>query len=313
MTADFHRLKAVPVDRRLGILICMALAFTVFWIAPPIAGAIEMKTYGKPFCKGQKVHDYERILDRMPPVRRPPLERDLPFGPRNMSIYQSALSRVVVGRGGFGYAFFDETFGIRKEVRLFWDVTATLSRIDRRGRILRQIASTSQSFGVVQQIDDLSFWLDAPQGPALHRYDIEFRSSRSGDLLGRYSEYLRVVKPRFRVGIAIHRKILRPGGLALARVENRGTVWSSFGLPYSVQRYEEGSWTGVPLFVQKPGEPQLVWPLIGIFMEGGQTGWCMSYRVPADAEPGRYRFVKSIGRDLRGGRRYTAEFRVARR
>jgi len=311
MATEPRCLKAV--SRRLAVVVGAALALATSSHAPPVADAIDMQTYGKPFCKGQKVRDYERPLNRMPPVRHPPLERDLPFGPRNMSIYESAFSRVIVGRGGFGYAFFDETYGVRKEVRLFWDVTATLSRISRRGRVLRQIDSTRQSFGVVRQIDDLSFWLDTPSGPALYRYDIEFWDSRSGELLGAYSEYLRVVRPRFRVGIAVHRSLLRPGGLALARVENRGTLWASFGLPYSVQRYEGGAWTGVPLFVRRPGEPQAAWPLVGISMHGGQTGWCMAYRIPADAEPGRYRFVKSIGRDLSGdGRFYTAGFRVRR-
>jgi hypothetical protein len=292
----------------------VALAVGAILVHAPPVQAVEMRTYGKAFCKGQKVQDYERVLDRMPSVRRPPLERDLPFGPRNMSIYQSASSRVIVGRGGFGYAFFDETYGVRREVRLFWDVTATLSKISRRGQVLRQVDSTRQSFGVVRQVDDLSFWLDTPPGLALYRYDIEFRDSRSGDLLGAYSEYLRVVKPKYKVGIAAGRRVFRSGQLAFARVENRGTIWAFFGLPYGVQRYEGGGWTGVPLFVQKPGEPQVVWPAIGLIMQGGHSGWCMAYRIPADAKPGRYRFVKSIGRlDSRGrGRTYAAEFRVRR-
>jgi hypothetical protein len=294
--------------RSLAVLVAAVLAFAGSSQAPPVAGAIEMKTYGKAFCKGHKVRDYERPLDRMPPLRRPPLEHDLPFGPRNMSIYQSAFSRVIVGRGGFGYAFFDDTFGVRREVRLFWDVTATLSRVDRQGRVLRQVDSTSQSFGVVRQIDELSFWLDTPPGPALYRYEIEFRDSRSGGLLGSYGEYLRVVRPRYRVKLAVNRDSLRPGGTAFARVENYGTVWADFGLAFYVERFDAGAWAPIPETTDD------IWPLVGISMSGGWSGWCMRYRVPADASPGRYRFVKSIGRwDFRGaGRSYTAEFRVVR-
>lgn len=273
------------------------------------ASAIEMPTYGKQFCEGGKVHDYERVLDRMPPVPRVPESESLPFGPRNMSIYSTAFSRVIVGRGGFGYAFVDDTFGVRPEVRLFWDVTTSLSRVDRRGEVLREVDSESQYLGVLKDVSDSSFWLDTPPGPALYRYDIEFRDHRSGEILGSYSEYLRVVRPRYNVRIAPIGRTFAPGQPALARVENPGTTWAFFGLAYAVERYAHGAWEYVPI-----SSGEVVWPLVGLTMQGGGSGWCMRYRIPADAEPGRYRFVKSIapwGRE-RNGQVYTANFRVKR-
>src|SRR3954447_9857341 len=116
------------------ILIFTALAFLGIAVAPAVA--VEMHTYGRAFCEGKKVRDYEGPLGRLTPVRHVRSNEDLPFGPRNMSIYQSAFSRVIVGEGGFGYRFFDDTYGRRKEVHLDWDVTTTLSRIDRRGQVV---------------------------------------------------------------------------------------------------------------------------------------------------------------------------------
>lgn len=268
------------------------------------AQALEMQTFDRPFCKGAPVHDYEAPLDRLPPVRRVPLGEDLPFGPRNMSIYQLASSRIVVGEGGFGYAFFDDTWGVREQVRLDWDVSTALWRIGRRGGELRQVASDEQHFGVVRGIEEfLHFWLDVPPGPALYRYDIEFRDHGSGEVLGSYSEYLRVVRPTFHAGIAVNRRHVRPGQRVFARIENRGTSWVEFGVPYAVQRFEGGRWVEQDL-----GDG--AWPMPALLMGSGQSGWCMRYRVPADASPGRYRFVKDLDFWGRPGKRAVAFFRV---
>ncbi|MEZ5077372.1 MAG: immunoglobulin-like domain-containing protein [Solirubrobacterales bacterium] len=245
------------------------------------------------------------MLDRLPAVRHPPVDERLPFGPRNLSLYRAAWSRVAVGRGGFGYRFFDETFGVRKKVVLRWDVTTTLTRIDRRGRVVRIVDGEHQYLGVERDIGDRSFWLDAPRGPALYRYDIEFRDHRSGEVLGSYSEYFRVVRTKIRMRIATSHDTVRPGQTIFARVENPGTVWASFGVEYAVQRFEGGVWTHQPLGGG-------VWPAIGLYMSSGGSGWCMRYRVPAGAAPGSYRFVKQMEPQVRGAhdRRFTAGFRV---
>ena len=249
------------------------------------------------------MHDYEAPLDRLPPVRRVP--EHLPFGPPEMSLFRPPLGRVIVGEGSFGYGVSEEADSIRRQVRLDWDVRTTLSRIDRRGRVVRQVDAEDQHFGVVREVEDMSFWFNTPPGPALYRYDIEFRDHLSGALLGSYSEYLRVVKPTFHAGIAVNRRHARPGQKVFARVENRGTSWIEFGLYYEVQRFEGGRWVDQDL-----GDG--VWALPLIYMRSGQSGWCMRYRVPTEASPGRYRFVKDLGFIGRRGKRAVAAFRVGR-
>ncbi len=277
-------------------------------VSPKPVAAVEMHTYGKSFCAGASIHDYGRALDLMPPVHRPPVSGQLPFGPRNLFLYQSARSRVIVGRGGFGYAFFDETYGRRPRVDLQWDVTATLSEVDRRGRALRGVDSESQYLGVVSRIDELGFWLDTPPGPALYRYDLEFRDHGTGEILGSYSEYLRVVEPSFHVRLATNRDAYLQGQTAYARVENAGTQSASFGLGFNVQRLAPGGW--VPDHLSPSGAV----PAVGLVMGGGGSGWCMRLKIPRDQRPGRYRFVRSIGsEDGRHGGARRAEFRVLAR
>jgi len=284
--------------RRAFVLVPILLTWAL--LSAP-AQAIEMATYGKRWCEGTLLHDYQRPLKELPPVQQPP--EQLPFGPHNLNFYSTAISRVEVGRGGLGYSFFDETFRNRT-LRLNWEITARISRIDRAGNLVRTLHQRTVQVGTTNEEDEIDLWLGTPAGPALYRYDIEFRDLESGALLGGYSEYLRVVRRTFHAGIFINRKTLHPGQSAFARVENRGTEWVDFGLDYAVQHFEHGHW-GRDLMAGR------AWPLIGISMVGGYAGWCSRYRIPADAPPGRYRFVKSLGSgDRKQGGIRTAVFRV---
>jgi hypothetical protein len=265
------------------------------------AAAIEMPTYGRAFCKGTTLHDYQQPLDALPAVDHPP--EQLPFGPRNLNLYQSAWSRVIVGKGGFGYGFFDETYRERT-LHLNWDVSARVSRIDSSGLPLATIAERTLRLGDVTEPDEIDHWLKVPAGPALYRYDLEFHDSRTGVALGTYSEYMRVVRRSFHAGIAVNRKSFRPGQDAFARVENRGSEAVEFGVAYEVQRFAAGHW-GRDLLGNRG------WPAVLIGMGGGFAASCMRYRIPRDAKPGRYRFVKSLGAaDGKHGGTRTAVFRV---
>lgn len=281
----------------------LAVACLAAVAAPAQAGLAH--GFGRAFCKGQEVHDYEAPFAHLPPVNRIKSDRDLPFGPRNMSIYQSPFSRVIVGKGGFGYSFFDDTYGRREKVTLDWDVATTLSRIDRRGRVMREVDAEEQYFGVVTEIGEVDFWFDTPAGPALYRYDIEFVDHHSNEVLGRYAEYVRVVKPTFHAAIAVDRDRVRPGEKVFARVENRGTSWVTFGSMYAVEKREGGNWVEQDL-----GDG--AWTLELNILGSGLSGDCMRYRVPAGASPGRYRFVKHLGfSGRRPGKDATAAFTVS--
>jgi hypothetical protein len=290
----------------------MATKISLTAIAALIAGllaaqgaAIGMPTYGKAFCEGRTLHDYERVLEQLPPVRKPP--EQLPFGPRNLSFYSAAFSRVVVGKGGFfGYGFFDETYRSRV-LDLDWDVTTTLTRVGRRGGVIRTVATQHRYLGVVENIGEergLSF--SVPATSALYRYGIEFRDHASGEALGSYAEYFRVVKPTYHVRLGIDRTVFRPGQTAYARVENRGSVWAGFGLGFDIQHLGPSGWR------RDPASPSGLVPAVLVAAKSGTAGWCMRFRIPPDLAPGRYRFAKGMGALFYGrqGGTETVGFRV---
>ncbi len=114
------------------------------------------------------------------------------------------------------------------------------------------------------------------------------------------------VRQGYHVRLAMRRPVVRPGGAAYARIENRGSVIVDFGVGYSVQRLDQGRWRPAP------GGPRGGEILIAFRLEGGKHGWCSRYRVPRNAEPGRYRFVKYMETMTGTERRYVAFFRVIR-
>lgn len=262
-----------------------------------------MPTFGKSWCKGTPVRDYQAPLKALPPVRRAP--EQLPFGPYKLNLYSTGFP-VIVGKGGFGYGFFDETYRDRV-LHLNWEVSARVSRVDRRGEQIRVVKTrTLRLADVPDPAEEIDLWLGVPSGAALYRYDLEFHDLQSGELLGSYSEYLRVVHRTFHARIAVNHPTFRPGQTAYARVENPGTEGIFFGVDYDVQRFDSGRW------VHDPAGPSGGWILIGLTMGSGGSGWCMRFHVPANAEPGWYRFVKDLApaSRFRHERMYTAAFRV---
>jgi hypothetical protein len=285
--------------RRLSTVLVALLAILCARTIP--ASAIEMPTFGKSWCKGTSVHDYRGPLNALPPVQHPP--EQLPFGPPKLNLYSTAFSPVIVGEGGFGYGFFDETYRDRT-LHLNWELTARVSRISSRGETLRTVRSRTVRVTDTSNPDEIDLWLRVPADPALYRYDLEFHDLQSGELLGTYSEYLRVVRRTFHARIAVNHKAFHPGQDAFARIENRGSEWVEFGVSYDVQRFEGGHW-GPSLLGER------TWPAVAIVMSGGGSGFCMRYRIPPDAHPGRYRFTKGLGSlDRKQGGVRTAVFRV---
>ena len=288
--------------RRLTTALVALLAILCAHAIP--ASAIAMQTFGKPWCKGAPVRDYRGPLEALPPAQHPP--EQLPFGPPKLNLYDFSFP-VIVGEGSFGFGFFDETYRDRT-LHLNWELTVRVSRINSRGGILRMVEERTLRLEEVSHPGEIDLRLRVPAGPALYRYDMEFRELQNGELLGSYSEYLRVVHRTFHARIAVNRPAFRPGQTAYARVENPGTEGIFFGLDYDVQRFDTGRW------VHYPSGHSAGSLLIGLSMGSGGSGWCMRFHVPAHAEPGWYRFTKDLApaSRFRHERTYTAAFRVTK-
>lgn len=238
-----------------------------------------------PFCKGRVVRDDARPLARMP-AEKPPPEGELPFGPRNLSMYRLNFgSKVVLDGSHLGYRFAAKG-GQARVLRLNWDVRSVLRRVDRDGRVLETVDTLHMRLDEVKGVDLLQFPFGAH--PGLYRIDFVFRTL-DGRKLASYNEYFRVVPRRVKLRLAINRDAFKPGETAYARVLNLGTVPVALRPGFVVNREENGGWARV---LALPASEQSIddfrWTLAG-----GQASPCVAFPIPADAAAGAYRFVSS--------------------
>jgi hypothetical protein len=236
------------------------------------------------FCQDRLLRDDERPLDRMPP-QSPPPKGELPFGPRNLSIYALNFgARVVLDGSHLGYRFAAKEDGERV-LALNWDVRAKLQEVDSRGRPIGTAGSINRRLGKNEDLDLLQFSFPASE-PGLYRLDISFDNLR-GKRLASFSEHFRVVPRREKVRVAVSKPAFRPGEIAYARILNLGTVGAQMRPGLVVERLERETWVRqAEPPVSKRSIEKFRWTLFG-----AEASPCAAFPIPADAKPGLYRFM----------------------
>jgi hypothetical protein len=252
-------------------------------------GAVAVAT---PFCDKANARDYEAPFSRMPPVHAPP-EGELPFGPRNMSIFRADWRSVALRGGNLGYRFGAKDAGART-LRLNWDVTARLITVDAAGHPVREVDRERKRFAAVSGYDDHGYELPEFVFPAKHvgfyRLDLSFRNLR-GRGLGRYREYFRVVPRTVKMDLRLSAAEFRPGETAYARVADLGTTGMNVPFRYAVERLDGTEWVNTGA-TKTPGDalsPDESW-----WMQGGEAAACTEYAIPPDAKAGHYRISTTV-------------------
>lgn len=256
--------------------------------SPPVSASDSgPRDWGDCFWGGGLVRDYARPLDRLPEVRQVPESGRLPFGPPALELYESTLSgRVIVGRGSFGYGFVTRrNDGV---LTLGWTVRAEMHALNRRGEVERTVDRGQLWIESVNNLRQPGLSLMTPAATGFYRFDIEFES-REGEMLGSFSEYLRVVEPRLRVSLGINGKRFRVGDIVQTRVNNIGTQAVLYGASFFVQRLEGAEW------VSASGLDLGRWPMYLGVAGPGARGRCSGFQIPEDLPQGRYRVVKRVG------------------
>jgi hypothetical protein len=245
-----------------------------------------------PFCEGTIARDYEAPFHRMP-AERPPPEGELPFGPRNMSMFKVDWRSVALRGGNLGYRFGAKDAGTRT-LRLNWDVTARLIAVDSAGHPVREVGRERERFTALSGYDERGYDLPEFVFPAervgIYRLDLSFRNLR-GRGLGRYREYFRVVPRTVKVDLRLSAAKFHPGETAFARVADLGTTGMNVPFRYAVERFNETGWVSAGE-TATPGDalsPDENW-----WMQGGEAAPCTAYAIPLDAEAGRYRMSASV-------------------
>jgi hypothetical protein len=283
--------------RRLRVATALAGAALVLGVAP-VAGAAGIRR--QDFCVPRLLHDYEAPLDRLPAVRRPPASGKLPFGSSRVSFRRVAgfEDEFMIVQGDPLEYEFSLTGAAYGPKTLDWTVESRLVRIDRRGRGLALVKRRREHVGMLEVVTDdgqkifREIGFSRSSTPGIYRYDLIFRNERGG-LLGRYHDYYLVVAENSDVQLALNGASFRPGDQLLAQVQNFGTDHLSYGVEFSLERYEGAVWTAVDLeqfFGRKVG-----FIMIGLGLGPGAADNCsVAMIIPANAQPGRYRIVKGF-------------------
>ncbi|HEX8690325.1 MAG TPA: hypothetical protein VF729_08785 [Solirubrobacterales bacterium] len=233
------------------------------------------------------MRDFAKPFEGMP-SEKPPPEGELPFGPRNLSMFRLGWERVVLLDSNLGYRFGAK--GAESEARtlhLNWRVAARLLAVDASGRVKRQAGEIQRRLGDVKDMDLLEFAFPANRR-GLYRFDLFFRDLR-GRRLGAYREYFRVVPRSVELDLVLDAAAVHPGESVRARVRNLGTVDAIVPSRYLVSGFAGGSWVPIGEAIA-PGFALSEGPW---WVAGGESSWCAEYTLPPGAAPGTYRVSTS--------------------
>jgi hypothetical protein len=276
-----------PVARRLGgaLVVASVLVLLVF-PAASIAAA------GEPtpdFCKRPLAVDYAAPLTGMPRAHPVP-EGELPFGPRNFSVHTIGhiigRPHVALAGSNYGYTFAGKNAPYRV-LDLGWRLKATAWAVNPDGRPRRKLGTRGWHVTKIKELRKLQVAFPATR-PGFVRVDVRI-ATLGGRRLGAYRDYFRILKPSNEVRLAVENPTVHPGERAVGLIENRGAGnLSSVSAFLEVERLTAGTWMTVP-------QPASLQSIVGggYFLAPGENARCDSYEVPADAEPGRYRFSAS--------------------
>ncbi len=231
------------------------------------------------YCSSPAIGGYGAPLRHLPPMRRPPLGRSLPFGPAGLQLIQSGDTRLgplVMGGRNFGYVLTNSE--LAKRVELGWTVEASLFSVNkmgvRAGRV-RRSQRYLKSTGTL-----LSISLDVPRRVGFYLFDLEFRQGNK--TLGSFGEYLRVLDPLIDVRLGLKRATYSPGDTLVSRLENIGTQDVAYGFGYAIEQLTPAGWLVV-------GPSGYAAPRYVRVLPAGRASECVSYRIPADMPEGHYR------------------------
>lgn len=173
---------------------------------------------------------------------------------------------------------------------LDWTVETKLAKVNARGKVVANLGAKRRRVGSIQgsRIDE---FLHRVSGrPAFYRVDISFYRIGTGRLLGAYSSYARVVRPKVDIRIVAETPTVLPGGLATANLVNLGTgaiQSAAYDYGFSLEAFTGERWIPVPENPQRGRVPKRM----QILPAGAENRGCLRYLVPINQAPGLFRFV----------------------
>lgn len=255
--------------------------------------------------------DYLAQVKRTAPVKEvpplgDPMSRQLPFGPRGLRLQVVGID-LLIESGEVSFRLDNPFFGALRHFD--WIVESELVKVSPRGRDIQGLGIKRRSIGTFKGGSVINLMHRMSATPAYYRADIRFFRKGSDRILGQYSSYARVMKPRVDLRVKIDTPTVAPGQMARATLLNLGTVplvTPSYDYGFNVQAFTGEKWMRVP-----DNPPRRIPKRMGpwTLSAGVENRGCLRYLVPNDQPPGLFRFV-SLAPGTESGR-LTAEFQVA--
>lgn len=278
MKARYRRFRDI-----LEVLVLVGLLGLATSASAAQAASVEPLTCGHT----RMVRDFLKPLERMAPIHEPPISGKLPFAPRGMNLKARGIG-LIVGGGLVGFALSDDA--IEQIRHLDWIVETELARVDRRGEVVSRLGAKRRVLGSIEgnSIEDILHRVSGK--PAFYRLDISFFRRGTHQLLGKYSTYSRVMRPRVDFRVVIETPTVVPGELATAKLINLGNVpieGYSYDFGFNVQAFTGARWVYVP---ENPPRGHTR-KRVQILPAGTENRGCLRYLVPTGQAPGLFRFV----------------------
>ena len=237
-----------------------------------------------PFCAGGTARSSSGPFK---PIRRLPSPSPsgrIGFGPKSLVL--KPLPRLLTGAGSVGY-----TLSLRPSApvaHLEWDATTTLSRVDWRGRFAEKLKRDRRHISTVSRTRSASLRFRVKGRAAFYRVIVVFRDD-SGQRLGTYGFYFRVVPAGEDASLVLDGDSYRQGDTVVGRVDNPGSETVFYGTPFAIERPQSSGWVLAPESYRGP------WTLPLLGTSPGKAGeFCSRFRIPAEMAPGRYRMSKEV-------------------
>jgi hypothetical protein len=257
-------------------------------------------------CRDATEVDYEAPLAGLPPLSPNSSGEDLAIGPPRLRLFPVG-DRLTVGSDRFGFELGIDRQTIRQPVVLDGYTELELDRVNRRGRVVKAVTAKREALGVVAGpgFNGQPFVVRVPAKPGLYLFRALLRDEQ-GAAVGRYADYLRVLRPVTKVRLMADGGPVGPGSVTRFWIENRGTrAVDPLGREFAVEVFEGGLWSKAPIsprgFPKGKAKP----------LPAGASGGCVFFSIPLEAHPGLYRFSKDVVLESGRKRRLTAEFEIS--
>lgn len=160
---------------------------------------------------------------------------------------------------------------------LNWWITSRLERVDRTATQAKLIRAKRQYVARVEGFGHRRFGFFGSVAPGLYRLSVEIENE-NGRTLDQFEEYYRAIKPRSDLRLTSSFNTLAAGETGYLRIDNLGTVPSSYGFGYRLWNAQ-----GEEVPVDASFDNML------LKLRPGYAGWCFAFKAPSDLPPGEYR------------------------